>query len=111
MKVEKIDFISRQHGRWCVVAVTGRMDRTNAAEAGAELEKRLAANANLVLDLTEMDYISSAGMRILLRLAQQAEEAGKEYAIYCGNGFVKEVLEDSSMDMLIKVCASLDELG
>ena len=69
MKVEKIDFISRQHGRWCVVAVMGRLDRTNAAEAG------------------------------------------KEYAIYCGNGFVKEVLEDSSMDMLIKVCATLDEVG
>ena len=109
--MENLDFTSRQHGSWWVIAITGRLDRTNSAEAGAELEKNLAANDKVVLELSEMEYISSAGIRILLRLAQQAEGAGKEYALCCSGGFVKEVLEDSNMDMLIKVCTSLDELG
>ena len=109
--MENLDFTSRQHGDWCVIDVRGRLDRTNAAAAGSELEKILAANGKVVLELSEVEYISSAGLRILLRLAQQAEGAGKEYAICCGEGFVKEVLEDSNMDMLIKVCASLNELG
>lgn len=50
--------------------LTGRIDSANASEVEKEIEQIRADNPaeGLVLDLEELDYISSAGLRIILRL-------------------------------------------
>ena len=52
------------------VALTGRIDSGNAAEVEAEIGVLLARTPRqgLVLDLKELEYMSSAGLRVLLRL-------------------------------------------
>jgi len=51
------------------IKLTGRIDSANAAETEAELVKQIGEEAcDLVLDAAELDYISSAGLRVLLRL-------------------------------------------
>ena len=52
------------------VALTGRIDSGNAAELEAEIGALLekGPGRGLVLDLKELEYMSSAGLRVLLRL-------------------------------------------
>ena len=51
------------------LALCGRVDSTNAPAVESELEEaRAAAHASLVLDLEKLEYISSAGLRVILRL-------------------------------------------
>ena len=51
------------------LALCGRVDSTNAPAVESELEEaRAAAHESLVLDLENLEYISSAGLRVILRL-------------------------------------------
>ena len=48
------------------VEVKGRLDTTTAPELEAALENALTGVEELVLDFSELEYISSAGLRVLL---------------------------------------------
>ena len=109
--MDTLEFETGKQNDWVVVKAKGRLDRLNAADVSVEWEKIQEESQKMVLELSEMDYLSSAGIRILLRLSKKVKAEGKEFALCCGEGFVKEVLEDSNMDMLVKVYDSLDELA
>ena len=95
---------------WTVWAVTGRIDTVTSEEAYKMGEDIVQRNAKTVLDMSDMDYLSSAGLRVLLRLKKLAKKDGKEFTISGPSGIVKSVLEDSGMDSLFDIRASLDEL-
>ena len=63
----------------------------------------------IVLDMSGVDYISSAGLRVLLRLFKKAKKEGREFTVAGGKGAVKTVLADSNMDMILNTRESLDD--
>ena len=54
------------NGTQLTVAVEGRIDTTTAPELEAELKADLNGVTDLCFDLEKLDYISSAGLRVLL---------------------------------------------
>ena len=55
-----------------VIKLQGRIDSSNAAETEMNINEQLGENVDeLVLDADELDYISSAGLRVILRLKKQ----------------------------------------
>ena len=66
------------------LAVKGRIDNTTARVLGQRLETVVATpRSRVVVDLRELEYISSAGFRVLLVAAKRADEAGSRLAL-CG---------------------------
>ena len=60
------------------VRLEGSLDGKTAPEAREQLERFLAANTKLILDLSNVDYLSSAGLRLLLVLYRElAARKGK----------------------------------
>ena len=55
-----------QNGGELTVALEGRLDTTTAPQLEAELKNSLDGINTLVLDFEKLDYISSAGLRVLL---------------------------------------------
>ena len=55
-----------QNGTALTVALEGRLDTTTAPELENELKASLGGITTLTLDLAKLDYISSAGLRVLL---------------------------------------------
>jgi stage II sporulation protein AA (anti-sigma F factor antagonist) len=86
------------------VALTGRLDATNAAE----VEQRLLALAmsesvNLILDLSGLDYISSAGLRVMLMVAKRVKTAQGQF-ILCGmNEPIRTIFDVSGFLTLLRV--------
>jgi stage II sporulation protein AA (anti-sigma F factor antagonist) len=76
--------VLERRGKAVVVAPAGRIDSTTSATLDARLVE-LAAGGELrvVVDLTEVDYISSAGLRVMLTLAKRTRERGGALAL-CG---------------------------
>ncbi len=95
---------------WTVWSVNGRIDMVTAEKAYATGEDIVNRNEKTVLDMSGMDYLSSAGLRVLLRLNKLAKKSGKEFTLCGPSGIVKSVLEDSGMDALFTIYASLNEL-
>jgi stage II sporulation protein AA (anti-sigma F factor antagonist) len=77
-----------------VVAPAGRLDSVTSSELERHLAARLAAGERrLVIDLAGVDYISSAGLRVLLMAAKRLKEPSSALVL-CGMGpGVRTVLE------------------
>ena len=55
-----------QNGGTLEIALEGRLDTMTAPELEAELNRSMSGADSLVLDFAKLDYISSAGLRVLL---------------------------------------------
>jgi anti-anti-sigma factor len=55
------------------------------------------------LNLAKVDYISSAGLRVILTLAKLLQSSNGEMKICRANGSVNEVLQTSGFNSLIKI--------
>ena len=105
---EKMTITQEKKGSWNVMKVAGRIDTVTAPEAETAAMAELAGCNQFAVDLSALEYISSAGLRTLLRLAKQAQQDNKKFVLAGVNGLVKEVLEESGMDSLFTVCENLD---
>ncbi len=69
-----------------VVAVTGRIDSTTSAALDEHLTGVAArGDGRVVVDMTGVDYISSAGLRVMLTLAKRTRQHQGALAL-CGLG-------------------------
>ncbi len=65
---------SEQHGSLCLVRVYGEIDMSNDREVLTDIEVALArGTVRLVVDLTHTTYLDSAGLSLLLRLAERIQ--------------------------------------
>lgn len=86
--------ISSQREGVRVLALRGRLDAASAERVAEPLEEALGSGGRKVLlDLGGVDYISSAGLQVLLRAAKLADQGGARLVL-CGAGeYVLEVLQ------------------
>ncbi len=79
--------------------VIGRVDSNNANELGAALDKTVdEGSSNLVLDLGGVEYMSSAGLREMVRVLKRVKRSGGDLRIASPSDRVKEVLELAGLD-------------
>jgi anti-anti-sigma factor len=96
-----------------VVSPAGRIDQSSAeafqAALAPHLQRCAAGQDRLVLDLSALEYISSAGLRILMLAARQCK-AQKGVLILTGlQPLVREIFEISKFTMVFTITPSLDE--
>ena len=108
--MEGIQCESTSHNGWGIFSLQGRLDRVNSEEVAAKGNAELEQHTKMAVNLEKLDYISSAGIRVLLRLAKKAKAEGKDYVLCGPHGFVKEVLEDSNLDVLVPIAESVEKL-
>ena len=68
---------SEKEGDKVLVSVGGRLDTTSAPQLQDELDKSLKDAKELVIDMADVDYISSAGLRVLLSAQKTMSKQGK----------------------------------
>ncbi len=100
----------RKQGSAAVIAVEGRVDTVTAPD----LEERILewvdqGESHLVLDLSDVEYVSSAGLRALLVIAKTAKSCGGGLACCRLQDMVKRVFEVSGFTAVIPVYATLEE--
>ncbi len=94
-------------GEHMVAIFSGRLDTATAPAAEETLLPLIGKNA-VIADLAEVAYVSSAGLRVLLKAAKQAREAGAKFAL-CGlRQPVLEVFEISGFDRVMQIFPSRD---
>ncbi len=100
----------RKEEKVLVVSVIGRMDAVSAPDFDTQVEEQIdRGETSLVLDLSGLDYISSAGLRSMLTLAKKLKRKEGDLVL-CGlQDVVKEVFEVSGFSTIFEICGSLEE--
>jgi anti-sigma B factor antagonist len=92
---------------WCVVSPQGRADATNSNDLEAALVAAASGHPRVALDLAELGYISSAGLRAVLQGARAAQKHGAEFVVCSAAPGVQKVFEISGLDRLIRMEGAL----
>ena len=95
-----------------IVAIAGSLDSSTSPEAQKSLAQVLTSAKKVVLDFSALDYISSAGLRVLLGAAKQLRASGGTLGLFGLNPSVREVFEISGFSSILSVYPSeSDALG
>ena len=76
-----------------VVRLKGSFDRSSHGMMEMEFLSLVSFGSNLIFDLSEVDFISSAGLHFLLDLYRQCEQRGARLAVTAPSGQVREILQ------------------
>ncbi len=87
LKIEK-----KHDDAFDTVVLVGRLDTMTAPELESFISNELSGDENLVLDFEGLEYISSAGLRVILKLQKQKNKSGSLKLVHVGE-IVMEVLE------------------
>ena len=85
MNIEK-----KQNGSSCILKIAGRLDTASSPELDTEIKSLPADIAELTLDCTDLEYISSAGLRVLLAAHTDMSERGR-FAVTNVNSLITEI--------------------
>lgn len=91
-----------------IAVLDGRLDTATAAATEAKLTEMLASGG-VIADLSAVRYVSSAGLRVLLKAAKQAKSGGHGFSVVGLQPAVREVFEISGFDKIIPAFATRAE--
>ncbi|MDD2736858.1 MAG: STAS domain-containing protein [Desulfuromonadaceae bacterium] len=87
-----------------VVTITGRLDAVTAPEYEKRLNDLIAGEeTGFVVDFEGLDYISSAGLRVLLATAKKLKVKGGQVRFANVRGTVKEVFDISGFGSIFQM--------
>ena len=72
-----MNILKNVEGTTLTISLEGRLDTTTAPELEAVIRSSLDNVTELILDLSNLDYLSSAGLRVLLLAQKQMNRKGK----------------------------------
>lgn len=94
-----------------VIRLQGRIDSNNSGEHEAEILKHIEAipeGTAVIVDASELEYISSAGLRVLMKVRKQC---GKELPVRNVSSEVYEIFETTGFTELLNVTKKLREIS
>ena len=86
-----------------VISPVGRLDTVMSAELREKIDAFDISDADLELDFQHVDYISSAGLRLLVTLQKKAVAGGHSMVLRNTNAVVNEVFRVSGFNKTFKV--------
>ena len=84
------------------VVLTGRLDTTTAPELEKELKASLDGVTTLVIDMTALEYISSAGLRVLLSAQKTMNKQGEMKVVHVGER-IMEIFEVTGFSDILTI--------
>ncbi len=98
------------HESVLVLRPVGRLDSASSPELEKVVVEHLDKGVKrLIFDFSELDYISSAGLRVILMAGKKLRGAGGKLGLAGMQNMVREVFEMSGFLALFSVGATLDD--
>jgi len=93
-----------------VVNLIGNLDTSTSPEAEAKINELLdTGTSKMVINLEQIDYLSSSGLRVFLGAAKRMMANGGSVALCNPNALVMEILQHSGFDSIIVIKPSMEE--
>jgi stage II sporulation protein AA (anti-sigma F factor antagonist) len=104
-----IEIRQEEQGDVRILALSGRLDTETSADLELALADLQAAGANrFVIDMADIGYVSSAGLRVLLALAKQLEGSRGSVRLCSLNDAVKQVFDVAGFSRMFAIFPDRD---
>ncbi len=104
-----MDIQTRPEGRATVISASGKIDAMTAPSFESSISDLIGeGKLCLVLDLGAVEYISSAGLRVILASAKSLKGKSGKLLLANARGSVQEVLEISGFGTVFSIYDSLE---
>ncbi len=104
-----MEIIQKEESGIVSIAIIGRLDADSSPEAEKVVKDALEGQTTRVLfNLASLEYLSSAGLRVLLGAAKEMRRKDGKIVLCALNEFVKEIFEVSGFQSLIPITESVE---
>jgi anti-anti-sigma factor len=99
-----MEFVQESAGDVLIVKLSGRLDSSTAPSAEDNFTRAIANGVTrIAIDMSGLDYISSAGLRILLVIAKKLQQAKGKVVLFGLVANVREVFTISGFDKIFAI--------
>ncbi len=104
-----MDISVQQSDQISIVSIAGSFDALTADQIAGCIDERISSGErHLVLDLSEVEFMSSAGLRVILGALKEIRQAGGDLYLAGAQGGVDRVLKMSGFSKILKAYDSVD---
>ena len=105
-----MDITETKHDHYSVFKLHGRLDSNTAMGFEQKLFECMEnGTQRMILDFQELDYISSAGLRVILKATKNLKSGEGKLVLCAMQDYVKEVFEISGFYSFLPIEATLDD--
>ena len=94
---------NEKNGSILTIKITGRLDTISAAKLEENLNEVPEAVSKLVIDFEKLEYISSAGLRVLLAAQKKVNAKGCSLEVVNVSKDVMDIFEITGFDSIMKI--------
>ncbi len=99
-----MEIATKDHDQVKIVYIPGQMDTNTSPDVQNQLTQLINAGATrMLINLEDLNYISSAGLRVLLSTAKQLKSCSGELRICSLNEMAQEVFDISGFNNILNV--------
>ncbi len=98
-----MNIIKNYNGNELTLSIEGRVDTITSQDLDKEIEDELGNFNSLIMDFTDLEYISSAGLRVLIATQKKLKSEDIPFVIKNVNDSVGEIFRMSGFDKILKI--------
>ena len=98
-----MEIISELNGNELFISPVGKLNTKTSPNLAKEVEKYIGSVDRITVDLAKLEYISSAGLRVLLSTNQDMHDKGGEMIVKHVTGDIADVFEMTGFSNVLNV--------
>lgn len=91
------------NGKELTLSIEGRIDTITSQDLDKEINDEFGNFNSLIMDFTDLEYISSAGLRVLIATQKKLKPENIPFVIKNVNATVNEIFRMSGFDKILKI--------
>jgi anti-sigma B factor antagonist len=105
-----MDIIEEKQGGINIFKLNGRLDSNTSQGFEKKLFQAISdGSKTMVVDFKDLDYISSAGLRVILKATKAIKREDGRIMLCSMQDYVKEVFEIAGFDSFLPIVATMDD--
>ena len=105
-----MDIIEEKQGGINIFKLNGRLDSNTSQGFEKKLFQAISdGSKTMVVDFKDLDYISSAGLRVILKATKAIKREDGQMMLCSMQDYVKEVFEIAGFDSFLPIVATMDD--
>ncbi len=104
-----MEITTREQDGITIIDISGRLDASNSKEAENTILAAEGEGSKILLNLEDLEYISSAGLRVLLLSAKKARTTHGKFCIVALTESVMDVFDISGFSAIFEIADNVEE--